>query len=73
MTVKELIIMLLDEPMDAEIYVGNRERHIDEQGEECSGYMFEIDDVERWNENCRIINFTDWRKVCGIKDERSKR
>ena len=66
MTVKELITMLLDEPMDAEIYIGNREKHIDKYGNEHSGYMFEIDDIERFNKNCRILNYTDWRKVCGV-------
>ena len=73
MTVKELVTRLLDEPMNAEIYVGNRVKHIDERGVAYSRYMFEIDGVERCDENCCMIGFTNWRKVCGVKDERSRR
>ena len=68
MTVKELITRLLDEPMDAEIYVGNRVKNIDERGGGYTRYMFEIDGVELCGEDC-CIGFTNWRKVCGVKDE----
>lgn len=56
MTVKELITKLLDSPMDEEVLLCYDKEHIDERGEKCSGYCFNIDDVR----NGEII-FTDWR------------
>lgn len=56
MTVKELINKLLDEPMDNEVSLCYEKEHLDEYGEKCSGYTFNIDDVR----NGEII-FTDWR------------
>lgn len=65
MKAKELIIKLLNEPMDAEIYIGNKEKYRNKYGAETSGCMFEIDDIERFNKDCIILNYTDWRKVKG--------
>ena len=62
MTVKELINILLDYNMDAEIKAGTKERHIDERGNECSGYMFDIYRVARFNKDLVEIVFDDWRK-----------
>ena len=56
MTVKELINKLLDEPMDKEVLLVYEKEHIDEYGEKCSGYSFNIDDVRKGE-----IMFTDWR------------
>lgn len=56
MTVRELINKLLDEPMDKEVLLNYEKEFIDEQGEECSGYLFNIDDVRNGE-----IMFIDWR------------
>lgn len=56
MTARVLINILLDMPMDDEVFLCYKKEHIDEYGEKCSGYCFNIDDV-RGNE----IMFTDWR------------
>ena len=56
MTVRELINKLLDEPMDNEVLLHYGKEHIDELGEKCNGYCFDIDGVK----NGRIM-FTDWR------------
>lgn len=57
MTVKELINKLLEAPMDNEVYLSYDKEHVDEYGEKCSGYMFNIDGVRKNGE----IVFTDWR------------
>lgn len=57
MTVKELINKLLEAPMDNEVYLCYDKEHVDEYGEKCSGYCFNIDDVMK---NGDIV-FTDWR------------
>ena len=56
MTAKELITKLLDAPMDKEVLLVYEKEYIDEYGEECSGYCFNIDDVRNGE-----IMFTDWR------------
>lgn len=56
MTVRELINKLLDEPMDREVMLSCKEDFIDERGEKCRGYVFDIGAVK----NGQII-FTDWR------------
>lgn len=56
MTVRELINKLLDEPMDNEVLLSYKKEFVDERGEKCSGYCFEIDDVRQGE-----IMFTDWR------------
>ena len=66
MKVKELIIRLLDEPMNAEIMLCT-----DYDKEEVEthggvrvvnrGVLFGIDEIEHWN-NSVNINFTDWRE-----------
>lgn len=65
MKVKELIIRLLDEPMDAEIMLCTDD---DKKVEDFNGVKvvnrgvsFAIDEIEHWNEQV-CINFTDWRK-----------
>lgn len=67
MTVKDLITMLLDEPMDAEImlqtdYDKPVESYNNNVRSITSGIIFDIDSVERWASNRILINFTDWRK-----------
>ena len=57
MTVKELITILLEVPKDNEVWLVYEKEHIDEYGEKCSGYSFNIDGVRK---NGDII-FTDWR------------
>jgi hypothetical protein len=47
--------------MDAEIGLQDRTEHIDSEGEKCSGYVFDIDDIEHWSKHRIFINFTDWR------------
>lgn len=56
MTTRELINKLLDEPMDNEVLLSYEKEFIDERGEKCNGYCFDIDDVK----DGRIM-FTDWR------------
>ena len=56
MTVKELITKLLDAPLDKEVLLVYEKECIDEYGEKCSGYCFNIDDVRNGE-----IMFTDWR------------
>lgn len=63
MTVKELIIKLLEEDMDTEVRLSIDEPHQDEHGD-CEGYVFDIDSVSHEFGGC-MIKFTDWRK----KDE----
>ena len=60
MTVKELITTLLNEPMDAEVKISYPKAHTDELGEMVSGFLFDIDYVDHWNE-MTMINFTDYR------------
>lgn len=60
MKVKELITRLLDEPMDAEVELQIKDKHLDNYGNECSGYLFHIDDIDRFG-GLVCINFTDWR------------
>ena len=56
MTVKELIINLLEQPMDEEVNLQIKCNIIDEYGNRTLGQLFKIDDVEG-----TCINFTDWR------------
>lgn len=56
MTTKELIIKLLDLPMDEEIVLFYPKEHTNEHGKSI-GYIFHVDDV-----NCHGIVFTDWRE-----------
>ena len=68
MKVKELIVRLLDEPMDAEIRLCtdyDKEEVVETHG--CvsvvnRGVIFRIDEIEHWTNDCININFTDWRK-----------
>lgn len=66
MKVKELIIRLLDEPMDAEIKLCTDydKEEVEDYGNvkvvNC-GVIFGIDDIEHWNGGV-LINFTDWRE-----------
>ena len=60
MTVRELIEGLLDFPMEATVRLNINEEHVDERGEKCLGYMFDIDKMESWGVSC-LLTFTDWR------------
>lgn len=60
MIVRDLITALLKEDMDAEVKISYPKAHIDELGEMVSGFLFDIDYVDHWNE-MTMLNFTDWR------------
>lgn len=60
MTVKELIIKLLEEPMDTRVQLSIDAPHQDEHGQ-CEGYVFDIDSVVHDYGEC-MIKFTDWRE-----------
>lgn len=67
MKVKELIVRLLDEPMDAEIRLCTDydKEEVKDYGNVKlvnSGVIFAIDEIEHWADNCININFTDWRE-----------
>lgn len=66
MTVKELIIKLLEEPMNSEVRLTIDDPHQDEHGD-CSGYVFDIDSVSHEFGRC-MIKFTDWRsRTCKFR------
>lgn len=67
MTVKGLIIKLLEENMDTEVRLTIDDPHQDEHGD-CSGYVFDIDSVTHEFGMC-MIKFTDWRESKKILDE----
>lgn len=61
MTVRELIIRLLEEDMEAEVHVATTdESRKDKTSSEKNNVMFDIDYVEHWGGNA-YISFTDWR------------
>lgn len=67
MKVKELIIRLLDEPMDAEIRLCTDydKEEVETYGDVevvNRGVIFDIDEIEHWTNDCININFTDWRE-----------
>lgn len=66
MKVKELIIRLLDEPMDAEIMLGTDDKEeVEDYGDVRvvnRGVIFAIDEIEHWSNDRVFINFTDWRE-----------
>ena len=49
MTVKQLIIRLLEENMDSQVKLSTDDK------------LFDIDSVEHWDEELILLNFTDWR------------
>lgn len=61
MTVKELIIKLLEENMDAKVLVSIDKVHYNEHGR-CEGYSFNIDSVNYEYGAC-MIKFKD---PCGV-------
>lgn len=60
MTVKELITALLEMPMNNEVKLHIEKEHVDGFGEKCSGWLFDIDKIEKGTYQT-YINFTDWR------------
>ena len=60
MTVKELIIKLLEEDMDTEVQLTIDEVHYDEHGR-CEGYVFDIASVVHEYGGC-MIKFNDWTR-----------
>lgn len=61
MKVKELLIRLLEEDMDAEVYVATTdESRKDKTSTKKNNVVFDITEVEHWNNV--YIGFTDWRK-----------
>ena len=61
MTVKELITKLLDEEMNTEIRIALDDKHIDKNGNEVLGYLFDIEQVRHWNRSVELV-FIDYRK-----------
>lgn len=62
MKVKELLIRLLEEDMDAEVYVATTdESRKDKTSSEKNNVVFGITEVEHWSRDV-YIGFTDWRK-----------
>ena len=73
MTVKELIIKLLEEPMDTEVQLTIDAPHQDEHGQ-CEGYVFDIDSVTHEFGEC-MIKFTDWREkkpTCKFRSQKNR-
>ena len=71
MTVKELIIKLLEEDMDTIVQLSIDEPHQSEHGK-CEGYVFDIDSIE-YEYGAVMIKFTDHRsdkkQVCEDGDK----
>lgn len=71
MTVKELIIKLLDYKMDSEVSLSIDEPHQDEHGK-IEGYVFDIDSIE-YEYGAVMIKFNDYRsdkkQVCEEGDK----
>lgn len=66
MKVKELIVRLLDGPMDAEIMLCTDYEKKEVETHGCvrvvnRGVVFDIDELEHWGDSI-YINFTDWRE-----------
>ena len=66
MKVKELIVRLLNAPMDAEIMLCTNYEKKEVETHGCvrvvsRGEVFDIDKIEHWS-NRVYINFTDWRE-----------
>lgn len=61
MTVKELITQLLEYDMNTKVNLAYNKEHDDGYDGNCSGYLFDIDDVDYWNGSVEIT-FTDWRE-----------
>lgn len=62
MKVKDLIIRLLEEDMNAEVFVATTDvSRKDEDSTEKNNVSFDIEEVEHWGRNA-YIGFTDWRK-----------
>ena len=59
MTVKDLILKLLEMPMNAEVFISDPTPHEDAHGK-CNGYYFGVDSVKQ-NSNIVELRFTDWR------------
>ena len=60
MTVKELIMALLEMPMNNVVKLNIEKEHIDAYGEKSSGWLFDIDEIEKYT-YLTYITFTDWR------------
>ena len=62
MKVKDLIIRLLDEDMDAEVRVATTdESRKTKTSKETNNVIFDITEVEHWGHSA-FIGFIDWRK-----------
>ena len=69
MKVKELIIRLLEEDLNADVFVATTdESRKDKTSTEKNNVVFDIDEVENWGGNA-YIGFTDWRtgEICDTK------
>ena len=61
MTVKELIVELLEEPMDSEICVCDNTKHQTSDGIEVDGYAYDIEDVSEFDSGTVCIGIHNWR------------
>lgn len=61
MKVRELIVKLLDEPMDAEVELATQRVRKAGASTEVVELSFHIDKVEHWNYST-YLRFTDWDK-----------
>lgn len=62
MKVKDLIIRLLEEDMNAEVFVATTdESRKDKKSTKKNNVMFDIEEVEHWGGSA-YIGFVDWRK-----------
>lgn len=62
MKVKELIVRLLEEDMNTEVFVATTdESRKDETSTEKNNVSFDIKEIEHWGGSA-YIGFTDWRK-----------
>ena len=61
MTVKELIVELLKEPMDSEVCVSDDTKHQTSDGKVVDGYVYDIEDVTEFDSGIVCINIHNWR------------
>ena len=63
MKVKDLIIRLLEEDMNAEVFVATTDELLkDVTSKEKNNVVFDITEVEHWGGSA-YIGFVDWRKL----------
>ena len=66
MTVKELIVTLLDMPMDSEVMIEDAKPQMDEHGESTTS-VFGVSGVYAFSGSTTCITFKDWRHKANSK------